>query len=59
MRSGKIKTVLWILGMVIVGILGLFLYQLATAESGNGLIIVLMLLLGLVLGGVIAFLASG
>ncbi len=59
MRSGKIKTVLWILGMVTVGILGLFLYQLATAESGNALLIVLMLLLGLVLGGVIAFLASG
>ncbi|MCC2591104.1 DUF4230 domain-containing protein [Chryseobacterium sp. MFBS3-17] len=59
MKSGKIKTVLWILGMVTVGILGLFLYQLATAESGNALLIVLMLLLGLVLGGVIAFLASG
>lgn len=59
MKSGKIKTVLWVLAMVTVGILGLFLYQLATAESGNALLIVLMLLLGLVLGGVIAFLASG
>ncbi len=38
--------------------LGFFLYQLTQSESVNSIMILLMLLLGLILGGVIAFLAS-
>lgn len=38
--------------------LGFFLYQMTQSESINSMMTILMLLLGLILGGVIAFLAS-
>lgn len=58
MNTGKFKTILWILGILMVAVLGVFLYQMTQAQSAQMMTIVFMLLLGLVLGGVIAFLAS-
>ena len=58
MNIGKFKTILWILGGFMVVFMGVFLYQLTQSNSTNSIMIVLMLLLGLILGGVIAFLAS-
>lgn len=54
----KFKTILWALGAFLILILGLVLFQALNSKPGNSLIIVIMLLTGLVLGGVIAFLAS-
>ncbi|WHF51602.1 DUF4230 domain-containing protein [Chryseobacterium gotjawalense] len=58
MNSGKFKIVLWSLGILMVVFLGFFLYQMTQSNSVNSMMTVLMLLLGLVLGGIIAFLAS-
>ena len=58
MTSNKFKIILWSLGIIMLIFLGFFLYQLAQSESVNSIMILLMLLLGLILGGVIAFLAS-
>ena len=58
MASNKFKIILWSLGIIMLIFLGFFLYQLAQSESVNSIMILLMLLLGLILGGVIAFLAS-
>ncbi len=58
MGSNKFKIILWSLGILLVVFLGFFLYQMTQAESFNSMMTVLMLLLGLLLGGVIAFLAS-
>ena len=58
MASNKFKIILWSLGIIMLIFLGFFLYQLTQSESVNSIMILLMLLLGLILGGVIAFLAS-
>ncbi len=58
MNTGKFKIILWSLGILMVMFLGFFLYQMTQSNSVNSMMIVLMLLLGLILGGVIAFLAS-
>lgn len=58
MASNKFKIVLWSVGILMLFFLGFFLYQLTQSESVNSIMILLMLLLGLILGGVIAFLAS-
>ncbi|MBW8361108.1 MAG: DUF4230 domain-containing protein [Kaistella sp.] len=58
MNSNKFKIILWSVGILMVVFLGFFLHQLSNSESANSMMIVLMLLLGLILGGVITFLAS-
>ena len=58
MSSNKFKIILWSLGILAVVFLGIFLYQLTQSDSVNSVMTLLMLLLGLILGGVIAFLAS-
>ncbi|MCP2039317.1 DUF4230 domain-containing protein [Chryseobacterium sp. HSC-36S06] len=58
MASNKFKIILWSVGILMLIFLGFFLYQLTQSESVNSIMILLMLLLGLILGGVIAFLAS-
>ncbi|TXF75164.1 DUF4230 domain-containing protein [Chryseobacterium sp.] len=58
MNSNKFKIILWSVGILMIIFLGVFLYQLSSSESANSMMIVLMLLLGLILGGIIAFLAS-
>ena len=59
MTSRKIKTILWSLGLLGVLVLGFFIYQMMQPNYGNnGMMILIMLILGLLLGGVIAFLAS-
>lgn len=60
MNFNNTKTILWSLGILGVLVVGFFLYQMTRPGSANnGLMILLMLILGLILGGVIAFLASG
>lgn len=57
---GKFKTVIWSLGIFGVAVLGFLMYQMMQPGSAtNGMMVVIMLVLGLVLGGIIAFLASG
>ena len=58
MKLNKIKIILWSVGILMVVFLGFFLYQMTQSESVNSMMTILMLLLGLILGGVIAFLAS-
>ena len=58
MNLNKIKIILWSVGILMVVFLGFFLYQMTQSESVNSIMTILMLLLGLILGGVIAFLAS-
>ena len=58
MASNKFKIILWSVGILMLILLGFFLYQLTQSESVNSIMILLMLLFGLILGGVIAFLAS-
>ncbi len=59
MTSRKIKTILWSLGIITVLGLGFMLYQMMQPNYGsNGMMILIMLILGLLLGGVIAFLAG-
>ncbi|MGC4129502.1 MAG: DUF4230 domain-containing protein [Bergeyella sp.] len=58
MNTGKFKIILWIAGIVMVAFLGVFLYQMTQTQSAQMITVVVMLLLGLVLGGVIAFLAG-
>ena len=54
----KVKIVLWSVGGLMVVFLGFFLYQMTQSQNINSMMTILMLLLGLILGGVIAFLAS-
>lgn len=54
----KFKTILWILGILIIIFLVFFLYQMSTTEGFGTMMLPIMLILGLILGGVIAFLAS-
>ncbi|QOW08913.1 DUF4230 domain-containing protein [Kaistella flava (ex Peng et al. 2021)] len=58
MNFSKFKIVLWSLGILMVVFLGFFIYQMTKSQNINSMMIVLMLILGLILGGVIAFLAS-
>ena len=58
MTSKKFKIILWSLGILAAIFLLIFLYQLTQSESINSIMTLLMLLLGLILGGAIAFLAS-
>lgn len=58
MKFNKIKTALWSVGILMVIFLAFFLYQMTQSESINSMMTILMLILGLILGGVIAFLAS-
>ena len=56
----KAKTTLWIVGILILFVLLFFIYQmLQPGAATNGVMIVGMLVTGLVLGGIIAFLAAG
>ncbi len=59
LNSTKFKTILWVLGILMVLFLGFFLYQMTTTQGFSNMMMPLMLILGLILGGVIAFLASG
>lgn len=58
MNSGKFKTILWVVGILMVLFLGFFLYKMTTNEGFSNMMMPVMLILGLLLGGVIAFLAS-
>lgn len=58
MNFNKFKIILWSVGILLVVFLGFFLYQMTQTESLNSMMTILMLLLGLILGGIIAFLAS-
>lgn len=58
MNFKKYKIIFWAVGITIVGFLVFFLYQMTQSESINSMMTLLMLLLGLILGGIIAFLAS-
>ena len=60
MDKSKLKTYAWVLGIFGVLIVGFLVYQmLQPGSANNGLMVLIMLILGLVLGGLIAFLASG
>ncbi|MBC7556662.1 MAG: DUF4230 domain-containing protein [Chryseobacterium sp.] len=54
----KFKTILWVLTGFLILILGLVVFQTTNSKGNSTLITVLMLLKGLVLGGIIAFLTS-
>lgn len=58
MKLNKIKIILWSVGILTVVFLGFFFYQMTQSENINSVMTLLMLVLGLILGGVIAFLAS-
>lgn len=60
MNFKKIKIILWVLGILGVLILGLVGYQILQTDTMNsGMMVILMLTIGLFLGGIIVFLASG
>ena len=58
MNFKKYKIIFWSAGILIVLFLVYFLYQMTQSESINSMMTLIMLLLGLVLGGIIAFLVS-
>lgn len=58
MNFKKYKIVFWSVGILIVAFLGFFLYQMTQSQSINSMMTLVMLVLGLLLGGIIAFLAS-
>lgn len=58
MNFKKIKIILWIGAILLLFFLGYLLYQMTQSESVNSVMTVTMLVLGLILGGVIAFLVS-
>lgn len=58
MNFNKFKIILWSFAIILVLFLGFFLYQMTQTESINSVMTIFMLLLGLILGGIIAFLAS-
>ncbi|MGZ5262791.1 MAG: DUF4230 domain-containing protein [Kaistella sp.] len=58
MASNKFKIILWSVGILLLIFLGFFVYQMSQAESVNPVMTFMMLILGLLLGGAIAFLAS-
>lgn len=57
-NSSKMKTILWIAGILVFLFLGFFLYQMTQGDNFGSVMMPVMLLLGLLLGGVIAYLAS-
>ena len=58
MNFKKYKIMFWSAGILIVLFLAYFLYQMTQSESINSMMTLIMLMLGLVLGGIIAFLVS-
>lgn len=58
MNITKFKVILWSFALILVIFLAFFLYQMTQTESLNSMMTILMLFLGLILGGVISFLAS-
>ena len=58
MNFKKYKIMFWSAGILIALFLVYFLYQMTQSESINSMMTLIMLLLGLVLGGIIAFLIS-
>lgn len=58
MNFKKYKIMFWSVGILIALFLVYFLYQITQSESINSMMTLIMLLLGLVLGGIIAFLVS-
>lgn len=59
MNPNKIKTALWCAGIAMVLMLAFFFYQMTTHNGMTSMMMPIMLILGLVLGGIIVFLASG
>lgn len=55
MSMGKIKVILWGMGGLMLVFLLFFMYQMLQNPSGNSVLIVLMLVIGLLLGAVIVF----
>lgn len=58
MNLGRFKIILGAIGVLMIVLLGVFVYQMTQTQSAQLLTIVFMLLVGLLLGGVIAFLAT-
>lgn len=58
LKVKKFKIILWSLAGFLLLILGLVIFQAVNSKGDGALVIILMLLIGLVLGGIIAFLAS-
>lgn len=58
MNGRQYKTILWCIGILLLIFLGFFFYQMTKAENFTTMMVPLMLILGLILGGTIAFLAS-
>ncbi len=58
MNFKKYKIMFWSAGILIALFVVYFLYQMTQSESINSIMTLIMLLLGLVLGGIIAFLVS-
>ncbi|QDP84416.1 DUF4230 domain-containing protein [Chryseobacterium sp. SNU WT5] len=58
MNFKKYKIIFWAVGILIVAFLGFFLYQMTQSQSINSMMTLVMLVLGLLLGGIIAYLAS-
>lgn len=58
MNFKKYKIFFWAVGVLMLIFFGLFLYKMTQTESINSIMTLLMLVLGLVLGGAIMFLAS-
>ncbi len=58
MKFKKYKIIFWSVGILVLLFLAYFLYQMTQSESINSMMTLLMLVLGLFLGGIIAFLAS-
>ena len=58
-NMGKLKIVLWVGGSVLLVLLLVVLYQLMQSSSSGAMMTLVMLFVGLLLGGTIAFLASG
>ncbi|SFI16891.1 Protein of unknown function [Halpernia frigidisoli] len=58
LRLKKFKIILWSIGGFLILILALVAFNAANSKGNSALITVIMLLIGLVLGGIIAFLAS-
>ncbi|MBN9312663.1 MAG: hypothetical protein BGO40_00180 [Chryseobacterium sp. 39-10] len=58
MNLAKFKIILWVIGILMIVMLGVFIYQMTQTQSAQMMTVVFMLLIGLLLGGVIAFLAS-
>lgn len=58
MMPKNFKNTLWIVGIVIIVMFGLLAYLMSRGNNMNAMMVPLMLIFGLVLGGIIMFLAS-